>query len=141
MGRVGQKVWWAWSVGWVLGTAGRSNFAVRTFELHLLTSTSPFSISPTHQSPDVRHGPAQCVTAPPAKPRRSVVTRTGRPSATATRAGTGWRQRRRADNGTEMAAELAATGLHTADVFSAEAQNLAKRFLLRSLRSLRFRPS
>ncbi|PYR41934.1 MAG: hypothetical protein DMF93_07205 [Acidobacteria bacterium] len=50
-----------------------------------------------HHSPDVRHGPAQRITVPPAKPRRSVVTRTGRSAATATRAGTGWRQRRSAD--------------------------------------------
>src|SRR5438094_3409429 len=49
-----------------------------------------------HQYPDVRHGPATCTTLPPANPRRSVVTRTGRPSLTATRAGTGSRQRRRA---------------------------------------------
>src|SRR5437764_809246 len=27
---------------------------------------------PVHQSPDVRHGPAACTTAPPANPRRSV---------------------------------------------------------------------
>src|SRR5438093_7540002 len=37
------------------------------------------------------------MTAPPVKPRRSVVTRAGRPSATATRAGTGCRQRRTAE--------------------------------------------
>src|SRR4051812_19499277 len=47
-----------------------------------------------HHSPDVLHGPEARTTLPPVKPRRSVVTRTGRPSATATRAGTGWRQRR-----------------------------------------------
>src|SRR5437773_11156277 len=52
---------------------------------------------PAHHSPDVRHGPAACTTIPPANPRRSVVTRTGRPFVTVTRAGTGSRQRRRAD--------------------------------------------
>src|SRR5947207_10969493 len=50
-----------------------------------------------HQFPDERHGPAQATTLPPANPRRSVVTRTGRPPATATRAGTGWRHRRNAE--------------------------------------------
>ena len=50
-----------------------------------------------HHSPDVRHGPAHAITCPPTNPQRSVVTRTGRPSATATRAGTGCRQRRRAE--------------------------------------------
>jgi len=52
---------------------------------------------PDHHDPDVRHGPAHCTTAPPAKPRRSVITRTGRPSAIATRAGTGCLHRRSAD--------------------------------------------
>src|SRR5262245_30289527 len=54
-------------------------------------------MSDFHHSPDDRHGPAQRITFPPAKPRRSVVTRTGRSSTTATRAGTGWRQRRTAE--------------------------------------------
>src|SRR5437588_11056180 len=52
---------------------------------------------PAHHSPEVRQGPADFTTAPPANPRRSVVTRTGQSPATATRAGTGSRQRRRAD--------------------------------------------
>src|SRR5262245_26752611 len=51
----------------------------------------------THHSPELRHGPADATMAPPANPARSVVTRTGRPSATATRAGTGWRHRRSAE--------------------------------------------
>src|SRR5262245_26903425 len=62
-----------------------------------LPAPPPRPASVTHHDPDVRHGPEQRSTAPPAKPRRSVVTRTGRPSAIATRAGTGWRHRRSAD--------------------------------------------
>ena len=58
---------------------------------------------PAHHSPDVRHGPARVSTWPPSNPRRSVVTHTGSPSTTATRAGTGCRQRRRAC-GTRMSA-------------------------------------
>src|SRR5580704_6767941 len=62
----------------------------------------------SHQLPDVRHGPAHASTCPPASPRRSEVTATGRPSATATRAGTGRRQRRKADTmGTAEVAEAA----------------------------------
>ena len=50
----------------------------------------------SHHSPDVLHGPDARTTVPPANPRRSVVTRTGRPLASAaTRPGTGWRQRRK----------------------------------------------
>ena len=50
-----------------------------------------------HQFPDVRHGPAQRVTAPPAKPAAIGRDAHGLASATTTRAGTGWRQRRSAD--------------------------------------------
>ena len=52
---------------------------------------------PSTTPPTSATDPRTRVTVPPANPRRSVVTRTGRPSAIATRAGTGWRQRRSAD--------------------------------------------
>src|SRR4029079_16068202 len=59
----------------------------------------------SHHSPDVLHGPDALTTVPPANPRRSVVTRTGRPLASAaTRPGTGWRQRRRATVGSRQSA-------------------------------------
>src|SRR5947209_7514612 len=57
----------------------------RALRSGVVPPTSP--AEPAHQSPDVRHGPAQWTTTPPAKLRRSVVTRIGRPSAMATRAG------------------------------------------------------
>src|SRR6185503_16274065 len=56
----------------------------------------PDPVSASHHSPDVRHGPAHFSIRPPLIPRRSVVTRTGRPSSTSTRAGTANRNRRRA---------------------------------------------
>src|SRR5687768_9798024 len=49
-----------------------------------------------HHWPDVRHGPAALSMHPPVIPLRSVVTRTGRPSSTSTRAGTANRNRRSA---------------------------------------------
>src|SRR5215470_9500494 len=58
-----------------------------------------FFVSSTHQPPDVRHGPAYVSTLPPLIPRRSLVTRTGMPRSTRTRAGIGKRKRRIASLG------------------------------------------
>src|SRR6266496_2494568 len=96
-------VGWAWWGGWGEGTEFPSPVAATRPDL----PDAPDAPDPpgppdlpdstVHHSPELRHGPTQCTTDPPAKPRRSVVTRTGRPFSTVTRAGTGWRQRRTAD--------------------------------------------
>src|SRR4029453_9854253 len=51
---------------------------------------------PPPHTPHVLHGPAAVVMAPLESPCRSVITRTGRPSAICTRAGIGKRKRRNA---------------------------------------------
>src|SRR5688572_8192290 len=59
-----------------------------------------------HQSPDERHGPSQRSTRPPATPRRSVVTRIGRPCSTTTLAGIGDLKRRKTLGGAELLSGL-----------------------------------
>ena len=73
---------------------------------------STFGVSSPPPCTDVRHGPAHVSTAPPAKPRRSVETRSGRRARSmSTRAGTGCRQRRRTDTGTESGLGERGSGL------------------------------